>query len=162
MPSPDWLSNLNIINKLSFSFGYLVPSLDVQAWSFLQKLVCLPWKFVLFCCKCLAFVVVYVDVKHSVWYEALVLWVPLLVTCHSLLHHLVLSYTRGEILVVSPLLLFPPSLLWAEYIKICLQKALFDHWIVGDRVEHEPVLCNLICRNDRTTQMWILFHCLRH
>ena len=71
-------------------------SLAVQAWSFWRKLVCLLWKFVLCYCKCLAFVVVYVDVERLVWCEDFIPWVPLLVTYHSLLCHLMLSDTRGE------------------------------------------------------------------
>ena len=57
---------------LFFWRWYVVPNLGVQAWSFLWELVCLLWKFVSRNCKCLAFVVVYVDIKRPVWSKAFI------------------------------------------------------------------------------------------
>ena len=108
----SWSPNWTLLTNFPFLLEMIPDArLAVLARSFLQKLVCLLWKFVLCYRKCLAFVVVYVDVKAPVFCEAFVPWVPLLVTCHSMLFD-----TRGEMLAVSPQLLFPPFLLWAEQV----------------------------------------------
>ena len=106
-------------------------NLAVQAWRFLRKLVCLLWKFVLCNRKCLAFVVVDVDVKRPVWCEAFVPWVPLLVTCHSFftVPFGVVWYKRRNFLYCLPTrLCFEQSMFKCVHKTFCLAIGL---WVGG-------------------------------
>ena len=145
--------NLNVINTPPpFLRWYQVPSLAGQSLSFLQKLVCLQWKLVLCYRKCLAFVVVYGHKASSVVWS----FCPMNASAGDMPF---LSDMRGEMVAVSPLLLFSPLCFEQSMFKcvktFCLTIGL---WVVGWSTN---VLCNLTCRNDRTTQMRILLHCLR-
>ena len=144
MPYPELLSNLNVINKLSFSFG---DGTWCPVCLYRSKVSCKNW-----CAWCeslsFAIVVVYEIVKRPVWCKAFVPWVPLLVTCHSLQRHLVLSGTRGKCL---------EYLLCFCSLPLCFEQSTFkcgllDYWIVGGRMEHKRVMqlefCSMVSHVD--------------